>query len=61
MLKVFYKKFHKERYIKFNRLDKYIKQVLKETFMTKKICISRLKDYVSQCLIKFVIDEQLLI
>ena len=59
MLKVFYKEFYEWKYLEFSRLDKYIRQVLKESFMTKEIYISRPGGHVNQYLANLVIDEQL--
>lgn len=36
LVKVFYEKFYKWKYIKFRKLYKYIKHVFKETFIIKK-------------------------
>ncbi|WP_375449258.1 hypothetical protein, partial [uncultured Nostoc sp.] len=43
----------------FSRLDKYIRRVLKETFMTKGIYMGRPGGHVNQRLANLVIDEQL--
>lgn len=39
-------------------LDKYMKQVLKEIFMTKKMYIGKLGDQVNQRSASFVMNEQ---
>lgn len=59
MLEIFCKKFHRKGYIKFSKLDKYIRRVFKEIFITKKIYMNKLGDNVNQHLVNFVIDEQL--
>ncbi len=61
MLKIFCDEFYEWGYTKFSRLDKYIRQVFKETFMTKGIYISRPGDHVNQRLANLIIDERLLI
>ncbi len=59
MLEIFYEEFYEWGYIEFSRLDKYIRRVLKETFMTKGIYMDRPDGYVNQRLANLVIDEQL--
>ena len=59
MLEVFYGEFHGFGYIEFSRLDKYIRRVLKESFMTKGIYMGKPGGYVNQRLANLVIDEQL--
>ena len=57
MLEVFCEEFHRWEYIEFSRLDKYIKQILKETFMTKRIYKDRPNSHVNKCLVNLVINE----
>ena len=59
MLEVFCEEFHRWRYTEFSKLDKYIRQVLKKTFMIKKIYMGRPSDYINQRLANLVINEQL--
>ena len=59
MLEIFYKEFHKWGYIELSRLDKYIRQVFKKTFMTKKIYMSKPDCHINQYLASLVIDKQL--
>lgn len=59
MLEVFREKFYGWRYIEFSKLDKYIRQVLKETLMTKSIYISRPGSHINKRLANLVINEQL--
>ena len=59
MLEVFCEEFYGWGYTEFSRLDKYIRRVLKETFMTKRIYIGRPGGHINQCLANLIIDEQL--
>ena len=61
MLKVFYEEFYRRGYTDSSRLDKYIKRVLKETFMTKGIYMGRPGGHINQCFTNLVIDKQILI
>ena len=57
MLKVFCEKFHRWGNKEFSRLDKYITQVLKKSFMTKEIYMGRPSGHVNQRKANFVINE----
>ena len=59
MLEVFREEFYGWGYTEFSRLDKYIRRVLKETFMTKGIYMGRPGGHVNQRLANLVTDEQL--
>ena len=59
MLEIFCKEFYGLGYIEFSRLDQYIRQVLKETFMTKDIYLGRPGSHVNQRLANLIINEQL--
>ncbi len=59
MLEVFREEFYGWGYTEFNRLDKYIRRVLKETFMTKRIYMGRPGGHVNQRLANLIINEQL--
>ena len=59
MLEVFCEEFYGWGYTEFSRLDKYIRRVLKKTFMTKGIYMGRPGGHVNQRLASLVIDEQL--
>ena len=58
MLEVFREEFYGWGYTEFSRLDKYIRQILKEILMTKGIYIGRPGGHVNQRLANLVIDEQ---
>ena len=59
ILEVFCEEFHGWGYIEFSKLDRNIRQVLKETFMAKGIYMGRPSGHVNQRLANLVIDEQL--
>ncbi len=59
MLEIFCEEFYGWGYTEFSRLDKYIRQVLKETLITKGIYIDRPGGHINQRLANLVIDEQL--
>ena len=61
MIEIFREEFHGWGYTQFSRLDQNIRQVLKETFMTKGIYMGRSSSHINQRLANLVIDEQLLI
>ena len=61
MLEILCEEFYRCGYTELSRLDKYIRQVLKEILMTKNIYKGRPGDHINQRLANFVIDEQLLI
>ena len=59
ILEVLREEFYGWGYTEFRRLDKYIRQILKETLMTKGIYMGRPGGHVNQCLANLVINEQL--
>ena len=59
MLEVFCKEFYGWRYTEFSRLDRHIRETLKETFMAKEIYMGTPNGHVNQRLANLVIDEQL--
>ena len=59
MLEVFHEKIYRWGYIEFSRLNQNIRQVLKETFMAKRIYMGRPSGHVNQRLANLVIDEQI--
>lgn len=59
MLEVSHENFYGWRYIECNKLDKYIRQVFKKTFMTRRFYIGRLGGYINQQLANFIINNQL--
>lgn len=46
-----------EIYQKFSKMNKYIKQVLEQTFITKKIYISRLGGSINQYFSNFITNK----
>lgn len=61
MLEVLYDEFHGCEYIKFSKIDQYIRKILKKHFINKKICINIIYTNKNQHLANFIIDEQLLV
>lgn len=59
MLKILQDEFHGWGYIKFSKLDQYIRNDFKETFMAKEIYLSILNGHMNQWFANFVMDEQL--
>ena len=59
MLEVFCEEFYGWGYTEFSRLDRNIRQVLKETFLARKIYMGSPSDHVNQRLVNLIIDEQL--
>ena len=59
MLEVFREEFHGRGYTEFSRLDQYIRQILKETFMAKRIYMGKPSGHINQRLANLVINEQL--
>lgn len=47
MLKFFYNEFYEWGYIKFNRLNRYIRNIFKETFIAKKIYMGIVNNYIN--------------
>lgn len=47
------------RYIEFCKLDNYINEVFKKTFIAKEIYMSKLSDYINKRLANLVINKQL--
>ena len=45
--------------MKFNKLDQYIRQTLKENLLAKRIYMGQLSGYVNQHLANFIINKQL--
>ena len=58
---VFYEEFQEWSYMEFSKVDQYIREALKETFMAKKIYIGRPSGHVNHRLANLVINKQLLI
>lgn len=57
ILKVFYKKFYKQRYIKFKKLNPYMKQAFKKILIDKKIYIKQFDNYLNQRLANFIFKK----
>lgn len=60
ILKVYYKKFYEQQYIKFGKLNQHIRQILKQTLIAKEIYIGKSSGYINQVLAKLIINNQFL-